>query len=293
MGSVCIHLLFSVWNISLTMKEFRSLLCLLLVLPGSLSVCDFRDESLFDGTFDIDQPTTGNDYSVFVDRKLYVWPNHRVPYMFAPSMSKRDRDEAGKLLRTVIDGYRKETCIRFNLYTNSRWNPIPKHHLLIDAKFTYRDCRMRGNVKTGHNWFNNQEMRLSLTLPKKIGGRCRKHLEQLVYHEMGHAMGIMHTQKRRDRKDYVIYDEQCVDPKERSQFTELKENDIRWAGDYECNSIMHYERNTFNRYNCTERNPGCPCNVLTPRPGTKCKAIKPDLVPTETDWAVINVGQSC
>merc|ERR1711872_323664 len=118
MGSVCIHLIFRVWNIILTMKEFCSFLCLLLVLPGSLSECNFRDETLFDGSFDMDQPTarSGNDYGIFEhrNRKGYIWENHRVYFKFDSWMSSELQSELDELLGTVINGYSRNTCMSFH-----------------------------------------------------------------------------------------------------------------------------------------------------------------------------------
>jgi len=291
MGSVCIHLIFSVWNIIITMKEFCSFLCLLLVLPGSLSECNFRDETLFDGSFDMDQPTTstGNDYGAFrMHRKLYVWPKHRVSYTFDRSMSSIDKNKAYQLLKAVRNGYRKKTCVRFQYY--SRW--IPKHHLLIKAKFNRGGCSWSGSVKTGHNRYKPQEMLMTLSLPQEIDW-CRDNVEGHLFHEMGHAMGIMHTHKRRDRDDYIIYDENCADPNKKDQLEMIKKYHRTEQLKYECNSIMHYKRNTFNRHGCSERDWWCPCNVLTPRPRTSCKEIKPSLTPTKLDWDLINIGQNC
>jgi len=289
MGSVCIHLVFSVWDISLTMKEFCSLLCLLLVLPGSLSECDFKDESLFDGTFDINQPTTGgNDYGALVHGKMYIWPNHRVNYIFDPSMSRGDKRKIYNLLKPIFNSYRKKTCVRFNYNRNP-----PKQYLLINAKFDRNGCSWDGYVTKGNNIYNDEEMLLNFSLPNEIESWCRKYVDGHIYHEMGHAMGIMHTHKRDDRDQYVIYDENCVDPLKTDQFEMIKKHNLKEQLAYECNSIMHYRRNTFNRHECKETDWWCPCNVLTPRPGTNCTAIQPALVPTKLDWDLINIGQSC
>merc|ERR1712112_36463 len=64
---------------------------------------------------------------------------------------------------------------------------------------------------------------------------------------MGHAMGIMHTQNRPDRETYVIYRNECTIPDEyyQSQFEMLTQGVNTFELPYECDSIMHYARNTF------------------------------------------------
>merc|ERR1712240_70934 len=292
MGSVCIHLIFTVWSISHKMKEFCSLLCLLLVLPGFLGItqCNFKDKILFDRTFDIEESSTSNDYGAFQYRKLYVWKNHEVNYVFDSKMSYRDIEEVKEVLTPVINDYERKTCIKFREHQSI--NSAPDHHLVINAKYNYignmYNCLMGGSVGGAHGWWK-KDMLLKLDLPS--GNRCRPSVEQLIYHEMGHAMGIMHTQKRDDRKHYVIFNEHCVNPNEIDQFTEIPHHPWNEQLAYECNSIMHYERNTYNKDDCWLKN--CRCNVLSPRPGSNCTDIAPSLVPTKLDWELINIAQKC
>merc|ERR1711872_60214 len=117
MGSACIHLIFSVWIISDTMKEFCSFLCLLLVLPGSLSECTFRDETLFDGTFDFKETTSendhasGNDYGVFVHEPLNIWQDHIVRFTFDRSVSPGFKREVLKHLHQVAGNYYRKPAL--------------------------------------------------------------------------------------------------------------------------------------------------------------------------------------
>jgi len=295
MGSVCIHLNFSVWIISHTMKEFCSFLCLLLVLPGSLSECDFRDETLFDGTFNYEETIWDNDHSgegdhgVFVYRKLNIWQNHIVNFMFDPSMSYRDIEKVREILFPVLRIYQRKTCIKFWYHQNNK--TIPEHHLIIKGrfyKFEQTRCRWGGNVRR-----LDTNMVMNLRIPS--GDHCLQAAEALIYHEMGHAFGIMHTQKRLDRDNYVIFDENCVKPTKRAlyQFEHIPERSLYVQLDYECDSIMHYRKNTYKRkFESCERN-SCRCNVLSPVPGSTCKAINPSPVPTKLDWKLINMVQNC
>jgi len=272
----------------LTMKELCSFICLLLVLPGYLCECTFRDENLFDGTFDIKESTTGNDYGIFQARPMYIWEDHRVHFTYHESMSQRDKKEVDKLLAPVIKSYMNETCISFHRYDTSRG--IPEHHLKINAKFDNPSCGGSGGA-VGRGDKTNQ-MRMDLYFPRRtVEGCSERSMRQVIYHEMGHAMGIGHTQRRSDRKHYVIYRKECVNANLTSQFDTIDDSPLTKKLAYECNSIMHYWPNTFNKDGCGGNN--CSCNVLTPKPGSSCKAIDPSDEPTKLDWKLINMGQNC
>jgi len=267
------------------MKELCSFLCLLLVLPGSMTQCTFRDESLFDGTFDMKESTTGNDYGIFQHHQpLYVWENHRVHFTFDRSLSQKEKRDVGNVLFPVMFHYQRETCMKFYYHRNSR--SIPEHHLLIKATFQNRNCGYSGRVGTSR-WNKQMVMELKLNSDK----RCERYMKELIYHEMGHAMGIGHTHKRPDRDTYVKYRKECVkqDRSTLAQFAKI--TGLHTKLPYECNSIMHYNQNTFNKDDCWGSN--CRCNVLSPQPGTSCKAIRPSHVPTKLDWELINMGQKC
>jgi len=294
MGSACIHLIFSVRIISDTMKEFCSFLCLLLVLPGSLSECTFRDETLFDGTFDFKETTSendhasGNDYGVFVHRSLNIWQDHKVHFTFDRSVNPEFRREVLKHLGQVRTNYYWKTCIRFWYHQNPR--TVPTHHLIIKGRLNKRSCSNGGGV--GRDEENNNVV-MSLNLPSAY--RCKRRAQALIYHEMGHVMGIMHTQKRKDRDNYVIFNENCVQRTRRAlyQFSHIPEHLPYKQLDYECNSIMHYYANAYKRNFDSCWNNECRCNVLSPRPGSTCKAIAPSMVPTPQDWKLINMAQRC
>jgi len=270
------------------MNKFCSLLRLLLVLPGSLSQCNFRDETLFDGTFDIEETSTGNDYGIFehAKRKLYVWKNHRVHFMYHASMSESDKKVARELLAPVIDMYGEKTCVVFREYTTVKG--IPEHHLIINVTFKKPDCYNNGYVKTESNK-NNMLMMLELS-EGVTREDCKITMEPLIYHEMGHAMGIAHTHKRDDRDQYVIYNDKCAKDDEKHNFEIIKNDTRNIKLAYECNSIMHYKRNTWNKDDCSNN---CQCNVLSPKPGSNCTTIEPSEMPTELDWQLINMAQNC
>jgi len=274
------------------MKEFCSFLCLLLVLPGSLSECTFRDESLFDGTFDMDESTarSGNDYGIFEhrNRKGYIWENHRVYFEFDPWMSSELQSELDELLGTVINGYSRNTCMTF--HKRAWWQWLPAHHLMITANTNNPKCGNNGYVGFGD--FRRNEMVMNLTLSSRKS--CRdKSAASLIYHEMGHVMGIMHTHKRYDRDTYVTYRKECHKRGQNydDQFKIIPDSPQNRQLKYECNSIMHYWRNAFHKDDCGRYN--CQCNVLSPKPWSGCTAIVPAKTPTWRDWKLINMVQSC
>jgi len=269
------------------MNEFCSFVCLLLVLHGSFSKCTFRDESLFDGTFDFDQPKTSNDYGGYEyggDTGL-IWENHKVYYDLHPDINEGDKRYLKQLLDTVIQLYEEKTCMVFQEVGRKQFT---KQVLMINATFDNSCKDITGNVGPG----DRNEVEMELFLSRNTDYPCIRDTESLIFHEMGHAMGIIHTQNRDDRENYVIYNEKCVKNKKeyRDQFKMIKKNKKNIKLTYECDSIMHYGPNDYNKYECYEN---CPCTVLTPKPGTICKYIEPSIEPTDLDWKLINKVQKC
>lgn len=59
-------------------------------------------------------------------------------------------------------------------------------------------------------------------------------------HELGHAFGIHHEQKRRDRDDFITIDEANIKPERRIDYAMISDADGMPIGDYDIASIMHY-----------------------------------------------------
>ena len=96
--------------------------------------------------------------------------------------------------------------------------------------------------------------------------------------------GLMHTQTRWDRNQYVnVNTKNLVDSKEARYQYEICEDCDTLDAPYECNSIMHYEDNTF------AIDPKKP--VMTSI--NKSCIIKPSYYLTNEDWKLLNKAAKC
>ena len=120
---------------------------------------------------------------------------------------------------------------------------------------------------------------------------CNRNLQQTktpyyktIRHEFLHVFGLMHTQTRWDRKKYVnVNTKNLVDSKEARYQYEICEDCDTLDAPYECNSIMHYEDNTF------AIDPKKP--VMTSI--NKSCIIKPSYYLTNEDWKLLNKAAKC
>jgi len=64
-----------------------------------------------------------------------------------------------------------------------------------------------------------------------------------VYHETGHALGMMHEQQRQDRASYVNYYPVCVNPS--NQSGNFAQSASTYLTPYDINSIMQYRSTSF------------------------------------------------
>jgi len=210
---------------------------------------------------------------------VYRWKGGKVPYFFTDKVIPEDKIFVREQMKTIEN----KTCIRFTEYSEST---APVHHLKIDIE--QQSCSVGGSVRFSagvKGQWNNVLFRSRYQFADKWWCSGYKFLSGGVIHELFHALGVMHTHKRKDRDDYVIYNKECLKyPENDAQFTK---QDFRWEKEsegieYELNSIMHYECDTMGKPNC---------NPLTPiDDGTSCDDVGGDEA-TEMDWKMVNQYQ--
>jgi len=201
------------------------------------------------------------------------WHDHDniIPYHFASNVPNKDKITAKKAMET----YSKNTCLRFKELTTE---PYPGHRLEISSENLHESCRRAGVLP--------YQQIVTMTL---YGIGCT---EGLILHELGHVLGLIHTQKRPDRDNHISVEEDCVrgnTEKEREQWKHQYKKMPDYLVDlqnvpYMCNSMMHYNNYRDDR-----------CKVMTAKPGSNCERewngeflIGSLGEPLEEDWLLIN-----
>ncbi|XP_023348591.1 astacin [Eurytemora carolleeae] len=148
-----------------------------------------------------------------------------------------------------------------------------------------RDCYDRydtgvaGGVTTGAALNQNQTLNLSHKLCSSNSRDNVKYLK-VVRHEFLHVFGLMHTQTRKDRDNYVWVDTSNIKDTKEAQY-EICMDCKTFDAPYECNSIMHYEANTFAKNHNKD--------VMYSK---VCK-INPGDTLTDWDWKLLNKAAKC
>jgi len=222
--------------------------------------CDFDDNLL------VQQVYEGVGTRSFQHRNLDTkWDDHNneIPYYFDAQFPEKDKAFFRKQMKEI----EQNTCLSFKEIIGSK----PEHRLKIKAVQQHEWC-IAGTVALS-GWSREVEL--------TIYGRCNNSPGHagLILHELGHVLGLSHTQKRPDRDQYLIMDETCIENGMESQYKKLREGDVNYFGiPYMCNSIMHYNNYDFS------------CPVMKAKPSLRnCKngKIGGFNKPLPEDWELI------
>ena len=237
-------------------------------VTSQLGGCDFDDNILVK-----DKANTINRSAV-KKAFLFYWEDHKVPYFFNGSIEQKDIEQIKKAMATI----QQNTCLLFEEVQDST---AYEHSLEIFV--TYRHHSTVGMVTS----FSTSPPvppilnKVIMSFYKRDGDQIGK---MLVLHELGHVLGLSHTQRRPDRDEFVSIIEGCVMDGHMHNFDILEEGEVDTYGvPYKCNSMMHYLNNTFSiaaDYSCL---------TIKPIPG-KCdnNLVGPGAEPVEEDWDLIN-----
>merc|ERR1711909_263590 len=120
--------------------------------------------------------------------------------LFYRQSDPKGQDICSQTMKTIEN----KTCVRFTEYSEST---APEHHLKIDVD--QQSCghgRFSAGVK---GQWNNVLFHGKYQFADKWWCRYLKHLSGGVIHELFHALGVMHTHKRMDRDEHVLYNKDC------------------------------------------------------------------------------------
>ena len=170
---------------------------------------------------------------------------------FDKSVVQEDR----KIIREVMEYIEENTCVTFietyrrrykylTIFTQEEYNCIYCYYLGLVCPL-----RNGGSVRSSPfctkefncpYYYGSVGMSLSFTLP--FCGRLSKRWKALITHELLHSLGLIHTQNRPDRDNYISINEDAIDKKSMDQYMPKCYACNTFNLPYECNSIMHYGR---------------------------------------------------
>ncbi|XP_064638075.1 zinc metalloproteinase nas-14-like isoform X2 [Lineus longissimus] len=155
---------------------------------------------------------------------IYRWTDKTIPYEFNHA-EYEDYQETE--IKEAMDVYMKETCLVFRPATSKDVNKI--------------------YFQNGGGGCNSQLGMVNGSQAVNLDNNgCR--FMGLYFHEIGHAIGLVHEHQLPDRGDYVTVLWSNVDPPMKSAFFKYSESLLdRFEIPYDITSIMHYGINAFGK----------------------------------------------
>jgi len=247
------------------MKLHLPIICLALtIVRGQKFGCFFDDNELI-----LNATSTGT--RSWDPNPAYSWGSGRadVPYYFS-QFPEPDRNVVRQQMSRIS---RNVPCIQFH----EKASQPSGHHLKILFRGNGQ-CRWGFGGQVGQVG-SNVEMSFFRRLADSSACANEPMIQGGVLHELMHVLGIMHTQKRRDRDEHIIYHPNCVQSGMHSQYEKLNYLN-NFNVPYTCNSVMHYGSRTGSN--------GCP--TMTPK-SAACKRVgissQGSNYPNNEDWLIL------
>ncbi|XP_057325999.1 protein tolkin-like [Microplitis mediator] len=157
---------------------------------------------------------------VVLDKKK-LWKSGIIPYEFNDIVTGQQR----RLLKKVMREWEQSTCVQF-VARNKEHHP----YYLLFTKLQQCQCcyveRKRANT------------------PKFIGLQNHCYKQQIVLHELGHAIGFLHEHNHPDRDKYIEINYFNVEAGLFNQYTKYSADKVDTLSlPYDYRSIMHYTYN--------------------------------------------------
>jgi len=170
------------------------------------------------------------------DKRFEKWPGNEFVYKFNKSVRKDFQAAFINAAKEIA----KVSCLKFKSYEDAK---SPKRYLNIYETPISKEegrCEHSGGV-----YMFQDKMELSSSCEGDHSQN--KHFIALIVHELFHALGFHHTQKRADRDKYVTFHkERVLNSNDTYQFEKCSKEICDYHNiPYDCKSIMHYQASAF------------------------------------------------
>ena len=183
--------------------------------------CGFDDNLLLDDKTKSQQKNGGSGGFQIYSKPSTRWKNNKVNYLFDESVQEFEREQIEDAMDVIDDN----TCIKF-----IKVEKIPRgaQYLHISIKNVKRNktdnaCGTSGNTR----WYQNDpSMRMTFTHTFKCGSGRIGNFTWLAIHELGHVLGVAHTQRRPDRDEHIKFRPECTQERSWIEFEKFKKTNI-------------------------------------------------------------------
>ena len=171
------------------------------------------------------------------DTEAQKWRDSTVIYEFDSSFEREDRGTFHVAVRQI----EQATCVRFKERSVVGGSNYRGPVTLIERDDTCIERRGRGCFSGGSVSPLGESTLSSLKIKKFPLNPKSQQAIGLVIHELLHVLGMVHTQKRRDRNETItiLYENILPDRYSRYQY-EPCDHCETYGTKYDCMSIMHY-----------------------------------------------------